>query len=38
MCSYLSFADVELEGLAPVSGRIDLLAVGQRQGVVARHL
>ena len=36
--TYLSLADIVGEGLAPVPGRVDLLAVGQGQGVVAGDL
>ena len=36
--THLSLSDLEGEGLAPVPGRVDLLAVGQGQGVVAGDL
>ena len=36
--SHLSLADLEGEGLSPVPGGVDLLAVGEGQDVVAGHL
>lgn len=34
---YLAFSDFEVEGLGSVPRRIDLLPVGQGEGVVAGH-
>ena len=36
--TYLALADLEGEGLSPVPGGVDLLAVGEGQRVVAGHL
>ena len=35
--SYLSFANLELEGLTTVTGAVNLLAIGQGQNIMTGH-